>query len=88
MDRELLSKYQEAIGLLQYKNPGYTFSGSFYHTDSGVGFELYIVRPYNPDEFDWKSEKKLFKPMKNEEMAIKYFIKVSQNLSLKNMFNN
>ena len=87
MDKELLNKYQEAIGLLQYRNPGSSFSGVFQHLDSGdVAFELYIARLR--DGFDWKSGKKLFKPMKSDEMALKYFIKSAQNLVLKNMFNN
>jgi hypothetical protein len=87
MDKELLNKYQEAIGLLQYRNPGCSFSGSFQHLDSDdVAFELYVARLR--DGFDWQSGKKLFKPMKDETMALKYFIKSAQNLVLKNMFNN
>ena len=84
MDKELMEKYQQAISLLQFRNPGCSFSGSFHPADGDkVLFTLYIVKT---DE--WKSGKKAFKPMDTKENALRYFIKASQNLVLKNMFNN
>lgn len=74
MNEELIKKYQETITLLQYRLPGYSFYGSFRGEDGGkYSFELTIIGKGG------NFNKKVFKPMETEALALRYFINTAQN---------
>ena len=78
MNEELMKKYQDTITLLQYRLPGYSFYGEFVPSGETVSFKLLCYKFYDGNEQgDFKT--KVFKPMKNNEQALWYFIKTAQN---------
>lgn len=80
MDEEIIKKYRDTITLLQYRLPDYSFHGEFVPLGETVSFKLVYYK--SPSENDWSSggfKTKVFKPMKNNEQALLYFIKTAQN---------
>ena len=48
MSEELVRKYQETITLLQFKMPGYTFTGDFVNSDDGkVAYRLSFFKGFD-----------------------------------------
>lgn len=75
MSEELVRKYQETIALLQFKMPGYTFTGDFVNSDDGkVAYRLSFFKG-----FDGVIKRKTFKYLQNSEKALWYFVKIAQN---------
>ena len=83
MDEELIRKYQEAISLLQYRNPKYSYHGEFVSDWSGrSAFKLTYYKRLDSTDSPWSAttfNTKIFKYMKSNEDALKYFIKSVQN---------
>ena len=80
MNEEVLKKYQDTITLLQYRLPGYSFHGEFINLDEGkVSFKLVYYKAPGDNEWVGGLKTKVFKPMKDNEQALWYFIKTAQN---------
>jgi hypothetical protein len=83
MDEELIRKYQEAISLLQYRNPKYSYHGEFVSDFSGrSALKLTYYTRLESTDSPWSAttfNSKTFKYMKSNEEALKYFIKAVQN---------
>lgn len=74
MNEDIIALYQEALGLLRFRNPNLTLSGTFdYNSDGSVCFELQCIGEHG-------IKKHKFKVMEDTTKALKYFIKTSQNL--------
>ena len=83
MEEELIRKYQEAISLLQYRNPKYSYHGEFVSDWSGrSAFKLTYYTRLDSQDSPWSAtsfNSKTFKYMKTNEAALRYFIKMVQN---------
>ena len=75
MGEEIARRYQEALGLLSIRNPGYSFYGEFLYGDyERAAFVLTCIGP------GVKSKRLNFKEMENPTKALEFFINESQNL--------
>jgi hypothetical protein len=79
MNEELMKKYQDTITLLQYRLPGYSFNGEFVPLGETVSFKLVYYKFLSENDWGEGLKTKTFKPMKNSEQALRYFIKTAQN---------